>query len=250
MVKFSGSELVVMKKTRSSARIPVADEHTAYPDVDAFTVVAGILQYPPTMPAKFVPLPPTTNRVVLAYSYVTRVVEAFPNVERPVTFSVPAVAKLPLAAVVVAKPFTMKLPVAESRVVEAFPNVERPVTFSVPAVAKLPLAAVVVAKPFTMKLPVADSRVVEAFPNVERPVTFNVPAVAKLPLAAVVVAYPFTIKFPVVERIVVVAFPRAVSPVTDSVPSTEILVPMLVAYTNPETKRTEHNTDKTTERTL
>src|SRR3989338_206620 len=207
MVKFSGSELVAMTKTRSSARIPVADEHTAYPDVDAFTVVAGILQYPPTMPAKFVPLPPTTNRVVLAYSDVTRVVEAFPNVERPVTFSVPAVAKLPLAAVVVAKPFTMKLPVAESRVVEAFPNVVRPVTF-------------------------------------------KVPAVAKLPLAAVVVAYPFTIKFPVVERIVVVAFPRVVSPVTDSVPSTEILVPMLVAYTNPETKRTEHNTDKTTERTL
>src|SRR3989344_4005393 len=164
MVKFSGSELVAMTKTRSSARIPVADEHTAYPDVDAFTVVAAILQYPPTMPAKFVPLPPTTNRVVLAYSDVTRVVEAFPNVERPVTFSVPAV--------------------------------------------------------------------------------------AKLPLAAVVVAYPFTIKFPVVERIVVVAFPRVVSPVTDSVPSTEILVPMLVAYTNPETKRTEHNTDKTTERTL
>ena len=64
------------------------------------------------------------------------------NVARPNELNVPAVAKAPVVAVVVAKPFTKKLPVVESMVVEAVVSVESPVTESVPSVCRLVLMVV------------------------------------------------------------------------------------------------------------
>jgi len=60
----------------------------------------------------------------------------------PPTVSVPAVAKLPFDAVVVAKPFTMTSPVLEKAVVDAEPRVESPETWSVPPVTMFVLIVV------------------------------------------------------------------------------------------------------------
>ena len=145
----------------------------------------AILQYPNTIPliavlllakvneplveilpaAVVVAFPPTHNSPVAPAPTEVLVVEALPNVVKPTAVKVPKVAKLPLEAVVVAKPFTHKLPVVVICDVEALPNVVKPTAVNVPKVAKLPLVAVVVAKPFTHRLPLAVNCVVEALPK-------------------------------------------------------------------------------------
>lgn len=161
-------------------------------DVDVFEVVTA-------SPLAAVKVPPTT---------VEDACDTKPAVwvERPVTPSVPLVAKFPFDAVVVAYPFTETSPLSQEapefviRVVEAPASVEAPVTVSVPAVAKFPFDAVVVAYPFTETSPLSqellltETCVVDAFTSVERPVTPRVPSVTMFVLMVVVACTVATTK--------------------------------------------------------
>ena len=107
-MKFACIELVAVTKTRSPDSIPVAPIQEPIAVLEAATVVAAKPQTPETILVIAVPLLPTVI--------------------------VPWVSILPLDAVVVARPPTIKLPDVDITVVETLARLERPVTVSVPPV--------------------------------------------------------------------------------------------------------------------